>query len=144
MLDEARRKNFTRLKEIFSPYEKVFHLPEPTHKADPCWFGFLLTVRDGASIRRQEFVDFMEKKKIQTRSYFTGLVLAHPGYIHLAEPYGPLEKTFPIAAKVTHDSFFLGTYYGLTDEKLDYIEECVKEFFNFRYSLPHSEVLLPD
>ena len=129
MLDEARRKNFKRLKEIFTPYEDHFHLPEPTYKADPCWFGFLLTVRDGSPIRRQEFVDFMESKKIQTRSYFTGLVLAHPGYIHLAKDYGILERTFPVAAKVTHDSFFLGTYLGLTTEKLDYIEECVKEFF---------------
>jgi|TARA_Y100000310_G_scaffold266039_1_gene277326 CDP-6-deoxy-D-xylo-4-hexulose-3-dehydrase len=129
MLDEARRKNFKRLKEIFAPYEDFFHLPEPTFKADPCWFGFLLTIRDGASIRRQEFVDFMESKKIQTRSYFTGLVLAHPGYIHLAKDYGILERTFPVAAKVTHDSFFLGTYVGLTAEKLDYIEKCVKEFF---------------
>jgi CDP-6-deoxy-D-xylo-4-hexulose-3-dehydrase len=129
MLDASRRKNFNRLKEIFAPYEDHFHLPEPTYKADPCWFGFLLTLRDGSSVRRQEFVDFMESKKIQTRSYFTGLVLAHPGYIHLAKPYGILEKTFPVAAKVTHDSFFLGTFHGLSEEKLNYIDACVKEFF---------------
>ena len=129
MLDASRRKNFDRLKEIFAPYEDHFHLPEPTYKADPCWFGFLLTLRDGSSVRRQEFVDFMESKKIQTRSYFTGLVLAHPGYIHLAKPYGILEKTFPVAAKVTHDSFFLGTFHGLSEEKLNYIDACVKEFF---------------
>ena len=129
MLDSARRKNFKRLKEIFTPYGDYFHLPEPTDKADPCWFGFLLTIRDEALLNRQDLVNFLEAKKIQTRSYFTGLVLAHPGYIHLAPPYGNLEETFPVAAKVTHDSFFLGTYYGLTDEKLDYIEECITEFF---------------
>jgi CDP-6-deoxy-D-xylo-4-hexulose-3-dehydrase len=130
MLDASRRKNFDRLKEIFAPYEEYFHLPEATEKADPCWFGFLLTIRDGANFGRHDLVNFLESKKIQTRSYFSGLVLAHPGYIHLAGPYGNLEETFPVAAKVTHDSFFLGTFHGLTTEKLDYIEASVKEFFD--------------
>ena len=34
-----------------------------------------------------------------------------------------LDKEFPVAKKVTADCFFLGTFIGLTEEKIDYIEE---------------------
>ena len=63
------------------------------------------------------------------RSYFSGNILAHPGFIHMAKDYGDMNEVFPIAQLVTTNSFFLGTYVGLTEEKLDYIEEVVNSFF---------------
>ena len=129
MLDKARRENFVKLKEIFEPYSQYFHMPEATEKADPCWFAFLLTIRDDAPFGRADIVSHLEDAKIQTRSYFSGNILAHPGYIHLAEEYGDMDVTFPNAQLVTTNSFFLGTYVGLTDEKMQYIKEAVDSFF---------------
>ena len=40
-----------------------------------------------------------------------------------------MNEVFPVAQLVTTNSFFLGTFIGLTDEKLDYIEQTVREFF---------------
>ena len=71
----------------------------------------------------------LENAKIQTRSYFSGNILAHPGYVHLAEEYGDMNKTFPNAQLVTTNSFFLGTYVGLTEDKMDYIKKAVDSFF---------------
>ncbi len=56
--------------------------------------------------------------------------MAHPGYVHLAEEYGDMYETFPNAQLITTNSFFLGTYVGLTDEKLEYIKEAVDGFFS--------------
>ena len=125
--DAARRKNFDRLIEIFEPYAEYLHLPKATEKADPCWFA--LTVKDNAPFGRQDIVAWLEKHKIQTRSYFSGNILAHPGYHHMASEYGDMNKTFPIAQLVTTNSFFLGTFIGLTGEKLDYVEQTVQKFF---------------
>ena len=125
-MDEARRKNHARLNSIFKKYEQFFHLPEATPKSDPCWFAYLLTIKTDA-FSRDDFVTHLESAKIQTRSYFSGNILAHPGYNHLAKD-GEIES-FPVANKVTLDSFFLGTFIGLTEEKLDYIEEVVDAFF---------------
>ena len=125
-MDAARRKNHARLNSIFKKYEQYFHLPEATPKSDPCWFAYLLTIKTDA-FSRDEFVRHLESAKIQTRSYFSGNILAHPGYNHLAKD-GEIES-FPVANKVTLDSFFLGTFIGLTEEKLDYIEEVVDAFF---------------
>lgn len=124
-MDEARRYNYARYHLIFSIYEHLFYHPEygQSFQASPCWFGFPLTVRDEAPFTRDQFIQFMEGKKIQTRAYFTGNALDHPAYMHLKT-----DEKFPVADKVTTSSFFLGTFIGITDEKLDYILKCVDEF----------------
>tara|TARA_R110000824_G_scaffold373960_1_gene564407 strand:- start:1269 stop:2609 length:1341 start_codon:yes stop_codon:yes gene_type:complete len=128
MLDSARRKNWAILKDIFKPYEQFFHLPEATDKSDPCWFAFLLTIKEDSPFSRSDIVAHLEADKIQTRSYFSGNILAHPGYVHMAEGYGNMDETFANAQLVTTNSFFLGTYAGLTEEKLNYIKKSVDEF----------------
>jgi CDP-6-deoxy-D-xylo-4-hexulose-3-dehydrase len=137
-LEKARRENFARLTEIFSKYKKYFHLPVATEKSDPCWFGYLLTIKDDAPFTKQQIVDFLESNRIQTRSYFSGNILFHPGYQEIAKQYKDLNGEFPIARKVTKDTFFLGTFAGITEEKLDYIEQVVE---NFMINLPKFKVL---
>jgi len=119
---EAKRKhNFNRLYEIFSKYEKYFYLPKKLDKADPCWFGFLVTLKENTPFSRTELVEFLEQCNIQTRSYFTGNALFHPAYKDLAKEYKDPYNDFPIATKSTKDTFFLGVYPGIDDEQLDYI-----------------------
>jgi len=130
MLDEARRENFKKINKIFEKYEKYFYLPKAMEKSDPCWFAYLLTIKDNASFTREDIVRHLESKKIQTRSYFSGNILNHPGYYHMAKEYGDMNERFPVAQKVTTDSFFLGTFAGLTDEKIEYISDMVDDFFN--------------
>ena len=36
---------------------------------------------------------------------------------------------FPVAKIVTFNSFFLGTFIGITEEKLDYIQTVADSFF---------------
>jgi CDP-6-deoxy-D-xylo-4-hexulose-3-dehydrase len=129
MLDRARRENWTKLKAVFEPYRQYFYMPEATAKADPCWFAFLLTIKENAPFSRSDIVKHLESLKIQTRSYFSGNILAHPGYIHMSAQYGDMNETFANAQLVTTNSFFLGTYIGLTDEKISYIKNAVDAFF---------------
>ena len=69
-------------------------------------------------------------QKIQTRAYFTGNVLYHPGYRHLSHGYGNLREVFPVAHTATTNSLFLGTYSGLTGDKMSYIKKSVDNFFD--------------
>jgi len=129
-MEQARRDNFDILTSIFEPYSEYLHLPVATEKSDPCWFGFLVTVKDGSPFTKQQLVDHLEANKIQTRSYFTGNVLAHPGYLHMSDlNAAELKTTFPVAGKVTCDTFFMGTFIGLTEDKMNYIKTKVDEFF---------------
>ena len=88
-----------------------------------------MTVKDDAPFKRHQLVAHLEANRIQTRSYFAGNILAHPGYQELAAEYDNIRETFPVASYVTLNSFFLGTFIGLTEEKLDYIQQVVDDFF---------------
>ncbi len=134
-LDEMhsrRKQNFNRLYNIFKKYEQYFYLPTTHKKADTSWFGYLVTVKDGTPFSKADMVEWMEAKKIQTRSYFTGNALFHPAYSELAEEYPDARNQFPVATKTTMDTFFLGVYPGITTEQLDYIESVVDEFIKLK------------
>jgi len=128
-MDHARKFNFLKLNEVFKPYEKYFHLPKATPDSDPCWFAYLMTVKKDAPFKKQDIISHLEGKKIQTRSFFAGNILTHPGYYHMASDYGDLDEMFPVAQQVTTNSFFLGTFIGITDDKIRYIKKSVDEFF---------------
>ena len=128
-LDSKRRENHSKLHSIFKKYERYFHLPKATEKSDPCWFAYLLTVKKDAPFSREDMVRHLESNRIQTRSYFSGNILMHPGYFHLAEAYGNLNEKFPNAELVTTNSFFLGTFAGITDDKISHIRSTVDKFF---------------
>jgi CDP-6-deoxy-D-xylo-4-hexulose-3-dehydrase len=127
-MHSKRKHNFNRLYKIFSKYPEYFMLPNKFDKADVSWFGFLITLKDNTPFNKAKIVSYLESKKIQTRSYFTGNALFHPAYKDFADKYGDVDKLFPIATKSTTDTFFLGVYPGITDEQLDYIETVLDAF----------------
>lgn len=129
-MHERRKYNHIRLYEIFAPYSKYFYMPHTEVEADVSWFGFLLTVKDGAPFSKNSIMSHFERNKIQTRSYFTGNALLHPAYVDLAAKYANPRRDFPVATKSTLDTFFLGVYPGITDEQLDYIKLVVDSFMS--------------
>ena len=73
-------------------------------------------------------MNFLENKKIQTRNYFGGNLLFQPAYADLATIYNV--NDYPVAKKVTTDTFFLGCSPVITLEQIDYIKTIVDKFFN--------------
>jgi CDP-6-deoxy-D-xylo-4-hexulose-3-dehydrase len=127
VMEQARKDNYKRLTDIFKPYEKYLHLSVPTPNSDPCWFGYLLTVKDNDLFTKNDLTNMFQESKVQTRSYFTGNALYHPAYKSLREKFD--YNDFPIANIATRNSIFLGTYIGITEEKCDYIKTVVDKFF---------------
>jgi CDP-6-deoxy-D-xylo-4-hexulose-3-dehydrase len=123
-----RRVNHARLNQIFTPWEEYFHFHKETPKSNPAWFAFPLTVRDGAPFKRSQFTRYLENCKIQTRNYFGGNLLLQPAYRYLDETYDAATR-YPVATKVTTDTFFLGTSPVITAPQLDYVQEMVNDFF---------------
>jgi CDP-6-deoxy-D-xylo-4-hexulose-3-dehydrase len=123
---ERRKHNYERLFDIFSKYEDKFILPRATEGADPSWFAFPMTVKEGAGFKRSDLTGYFEENKIQTRNYFAGNILLQPAYSGFSS-VDPV-KAFPNATTATTNTFFLGASPVITDQQIDYIE-CVLSSF---------------
>lgn len=128
-IGSKRRENYKNLFAAFSKYKQYFHLHEAQPGADVDWFAFPITVKDGAPFKRSDICKFLEANKIQTRPYFAGNIMLQPAYTHLMDPKEVIEK-YPVARKVTTDTFFLGTSPVINKEKTDYIETILDKFIN--------------
>ena len=124
-----RRENYKNLFAAFSKYKQYFHLHKAQPGADVDWFAFPITVKDDAPFKRSDICQFFEANKIQTRPYFAGNIMLQPAYTHLMDPKEVIEK-YPVARKVTTDTFFLGTSPVITKEKTDYIEMVLDKFID--------------
>ena len=123
---ERRRHNFARLRAALADMEEFFILPEATEHAHPSWFGFLLTCRKG--IDRTKIVRYIEEHGIQTRMLFAGNLTKHPCFDEIrrsGEGYR-IAGTLDTTDRIMNDTFWLGVYPGLTDEKIAYMAESVR------------------
>jgi len=119
-----RRENFARLYAGLKKFEDRLVLPRWLPEADPAWFGFPITVREGVS--RRQLVKHLEDRRIETRMIFSGNVLRQPGFRDITHRVvGDLRHS----DTVMNDTFFLGVYPGLTPAMIDYMIETVDGFF---------------
>ena len=126
-IGQIRRKNHALIVDIFKQYEKYFYLPKATEGSDPDWFAVALTVKDEAGFSRADFCQYLESNKIQTRPYFAGNIMLQPAYEGIMDS-DQVIKDFPVARKVTTDTFFLGCSPVITDEQIAYIKTIVEQF----------------
>lgn len=124
---ERRRHNFDYLKNGLKDIEDKLILPEPCANSNPSWFGFLMTCREG--VDRKKVVLYIESKGVQTRMLFAGNLIKHPCFNEMRETgegyrvVGSLENT----DRIMNDTFWIGVYPGMTDEKLDYMIKVIHE-----------------
>ncbi len=124
---KTRKKNFDRLYKHATAWEKFFILPKSLPKANPCWFSFPLTIRDGAPFTRHAIIMYLEERMIQTRPLFAGNITRQHAYAKTRVKYrvvGKLEN----ADRVLHNTFFVGIYPGLSVQEIDYIAENITTF----------------
>lgn len=127
----ARRANWQAFRSAFDDLEECFVLPAPTVASDPSWFGFLLTVREGAPFTRDEIVRHLEGRRIQTRMLFAGNLVRQPAFTRLRSE---APDRFRVAGPLVHTdallerAFWIGVYPGLTSEARDWVAEQLRGF----------------
>jgi CDP-6-deoxy-D-xylo-4-hexulose-3-dehydrase len=120
-IEANRKRSKERIEKIFLDNIEGLRAPEKIRKADPCWFGtpFICDVPG----LKHKLVQHLEDNKIQTRNYFAGNILLHPGYEHLDD-----YRQYPEANKVLDKVFFIGAAPHYTEDVFQYIEEVIKKF----------------
>lgn len=124
---KRRRHNFDRLHAALEDVQDKFILPVPCPNSKPSWFGFLLTCKEG--VDKVAVTRFVEAHGVQTRALFAGNLIKHPCFDEMRASgkgyrvVGDLANT----DRIMRDTFWVGLYPGMTDEKIDYIAKVIKD-----------------
>ena len=125
---ERRRHNWERLYAALECVQDKLILPKPAENSRPSWFGFLISVRPESGLDRNKLTRYIEEHNIQTRLLFSGNLMKHPCFdqIRGTEAYrvvGDLANT----EFIMNNTFWVGVYPGMTDEKIDYMAKVIKD-----------------
>ena len=126
----ARRKNHAFLADFFNKHglDEHFLVQQATPGADPIWFGFLVTIRDGSFLSRDDVVQYLEEHKIGTRLLFAGNMTKQPAFKDVVYRIsGDLDAT----DKIMNDSFWIGIWPGLGESELTYRAESIADMAHF-------------
>lgn len=122
---KIRKRNFDYYYQFFKNYERFFFLPKWDVYSKPCWFGFMLVIKENASFTRLDIVNYLKNNCIETRSLFAGNLLRHPAYLNVKyRTVGQLKNTDLIA----NNGFWIGIYPGIDHNQLIYVTQKFSEF----------------
>ena len=154
---EARKDNWEALRSGLHGLEEFLEFALPTHatcwipekerasnadafawddtgcRTDCSWFGFKITVKESAPFTRIELVKHLDEHKIGNRMLFGGNLVRQPAFVRLrAEDSSSMRISgeLPSADRIMNQTFFLGTYPGLTGEQIQFMVSVIRDFIN--------------
>ena len=116
-VNEDRRRTAKKYMEGMNNPEVI--LPYIPEYANPVWHIFGVRCK-----RRDELEKFLNDAGIGTNKHY-------PIPMHLQECYKDLgfkEGDFPIAEEISATELSLPMYYGMTDEEIQYVIDCINKF----------------
>lgn len=116
-----RKRSKDTIESLFLKYIPNVRVPQTLDKAEPCWFGTPIICEEEGL--KHKLVQHLEDNKIQTRNYFAGNILMHPGFSFLDD-----YKNYPEANKVLDKVFFVGAAPHYREPVFEYIEDVLKKF----------------
>jgi CDP-6-deoxy-D-xylo-4-hexulose-3-dehydrase len=121
-IHSIRRANKERIQSIIERIPGTRVVNEKPD-AETSWFGVPIVCED--KDLKRSLVAHFEESKVQTRNYFAGNILLHPGYKHLDDA-----SKYPEANQVLNKVFFLGCSPTINESMIDYIDQVVTDFIN--------------
>ena len=139
---QKRRDNFSLLYKKLSDLKEYITLPLIPEKAEPSWFGFLITVKENQNFTKQGMVEYLEKNGVGTRQLFAGNILRQPSFIEnditlrinnseLKSSKDLTEddyKALPNTDYIMNNTFWVGVYPALGENEIDKISKTIHKF----------------
>lgn len=128
-IGKRRRENFERITNNLQGCEPYLTLPKAEENSDPCWFGYLIYVNEGYGLSRLELTKYLEDHLVQTRNLFAGNIIYHPCFdeIRDSDAYR-VAGDLTVTDNIMNNAFWIGVYPGMTNEKIDYMTDMIKNY----------------
>lgn len=127
---QRRKDNFRFLKERLAGCEEFLILPEATKNSDPSWFGFPITLKNGAPVSRIELLRYLDENKVGTRLLFAGNLTRQPYMIgRNYRVVGDLANT----DVVMNNTFWVGVQPALSEEMLQYTATKIENYLGLNF-----------
>lgn len=140
----ARRRNWHTLRTLLDPLSEWLDFQLPTHatawtpdgftwdssgrRSDPSWFGFMIRVKSGSPVPRNELAVALDGAKIGNRMLFGGNLLRQPVFANARRTNAfPLRVVGDLAGAdaIMKETLFVGTYPGLRADLCRYIADTI-------------------
>ena len=125
-----RRENYTYLRNRLTTLEEFLKLPEITPNSEPSWFGFPLVLKESSGIKRTDLLIYLDENKIGTRLLFAGNLVKQP---YMSGQKFRISGDLKNTDTVMKQTFWVGTYPGLTYKHLDYIANTLETYFGVNF-----------
>ena len=125
-----RRANFQFFSGRLSTLLDFIEIAKPTEKSNPSWFGFPITIKESAGIKRVDLIKYLDQNKIGSRLLFAGNLINQP-YFQGVEyrVSGSLENT----DRTMNQTFWLGVQPTLGEQHYNFVAEKLEEFFGINF-----------
>jgi CDP-6-deoxy-D-xylo-4-hexulose-3-dehydrase len=124
-----RKANFERLHAALQPLEGDLVLPRSLPGAEPNWFGYPITLREGGAEARRRLQLHLLGARIDSRLLLAGNMTLQPGFQGLDHR---VERSLDASDRITEAALWVGCHPGLSDPMIDWIAECVTNWVRGR------------
>jgi CDP-6-deoxy-D-xylo-4-hexulose-3-dehydrase len=119
-----RKENYRYLYENLKNLSKLLVLPEPANNSEPSWFGFPLRIKEKSPVQRDELIQYLNRRNIDTRLLFGGNLMKQPAYKNSTfRKVGDFINTDIVLSQV----FWLGVTPLLTENQFSYVTSSLSE-----------------
>ena len=127
---DKRRENFNYLSERLGSLSEYIEIATPTKDSNPSWFGFPMTIKESAGVKRVDLTKFLDQYKIGTRLLFAGNLINQPYFKNVEHRVsGSLVNT----DRTMNQTLWLGVQPSLDKEHYNYIGDKLEEFFGVNF-----------
>jgi CDP-6-deoxy-D-xylo-4-hexulose-3-dehydrase len=124
---EIRRRNANYWSKKLSPYSDLLLLPEEQPRTKHVYFGYSITVAPRATFGREQLVNHLESRLIETRPVMAGNMAEQPVMKYLPHR---ISGTLDNSRMIMRNSFFFGNHTGIGEEEREYVAESIIDFAN--------------
>ena len=122
---KIRRENARYWSKRFSQYEDYFILTKEDPRTKSVYFCYPLTIRKEAPFSRESLLNYLQKKKIDTRPIMSGNFVEQPTIEFIPHlKHGKLENS----KLAMRNSFFFGNHHKIGVDEREFVVDSISQF----------------